>query len=154
MIAAILTFISGSLGCGKVPEYTADDIQSVSVSCGHMDYSFSYSFYLRKNENEWLLDAEFSKDAEQPRIKYEERQIAEEDVKELLDIAADRKVIEKIRRYKKPKINVMVSDETTYFTSILFADGERLGAAALISKEMEDCFYRLADTTKTESMWR
>lgn len=143
-VATFLSVLCGLFGCSKAPEYMVKDIQSVSVSCGHMDYSHSYSFYLRKTEKGWLLDADYATDTEQFRMEYEACQIAEEDAKELLKIVQEQKVIEKMQKYKKPKIRVWVSDETTYYTSIGFTDGETLGAATLINRDLETCFYRLA----------
>lgn len=141
---ALLSVLSGLFGCQKTPEYTIDDIRSVSISCGHMDYSHSYSFYLRKSENNWLLDAEYAVDTEQPRIEYEERPVSEKDAKELLSVVQEQDVIGKLQRYKKPRITVQVADETNYYTAILLADGERLGAAAHISGELVTGFYNLA----------
>ena len=129
----------------REPEYPVDNIRSVSVSCGHMDFSCSYSFCLRKGENGWLLDAEFAPDTVQTRVEYEGCPVAEQDVQELLDIVREQRVTEKLRRYKKPKLKVFVLDETAYYTAILSADGARLGAAIFIGTEAEACFYRLAE---------
>ena len=59
-------------------------------------------------------------------------------------IVQEQDVIGKLRRYKKPKIKVQVADETAYYTSLLFADGTQLGAAAHISDDLATGFYRLA----------
>lgn len=126
-------------------EYTADDIRSVSAACGHMDFSHSYSFCLRRGENSWLLDAEFAPDTVQTRVEYEGCPVEEQDAQELLSIVREQKITEKLRRYKKPKLKVIVSDETAYYTAILLADGARLGAAIFIGAEAEACFYRLAE---------
>lgn len=141
---ALLSALGGLFGCQKTPEYSVNDIRSVSVSCGHMDYSHSYSFYLRKSENNWLLDAEYAADAEQPRIEYEERTVAEKDANELLSVVQEQDVIGKLQRYKKPRLNVQVADETSYYTAILLADGEQLGAATNVSDDLVTGFYRLA----------
>lgn len=126
-------------------ECPVDDIRSVSVSCGHMDFSCSYSFCLRKGESGWLLDAEFAPDTEGPRVEYEGCPVAERDAQELLDIVREQKITEKLRRYKKPKLKIFILDETTYYTAILLADGARHGAAIFIGAEAETCFYRLAE---------
>lgn len=141
----ILSFLGGLIGCRRVPEYSADDIRSLSISCGHMDYSHSYSYYLRKGENGWLLDAEYSRDTESPRVKYEECAVAAEDVKELLDIVEKQEIVKKLRHCKKSRSKIVALDDTSYYTSILFGDGEQLGAAKLISRDMEEAFCRLAE---------
>lgn len=142
---ALLSILCGLLGCRKEPEYTVDDIQSISVSCGHMDYSHSYSFYLRKVKNSWILDAEFAVDTEQPRTEYEECPVLEKDVKKLLSVVQEQQVIDKLHHYKKPSIKVQVADETTYYTYILFASGEQLAAATHISDDLVTCFYHIAE---------
>lgn len=144
-VVALLSALCGLFGCDKTPEYTVEDIRSVSISCGHMDYSHSYAFYLRKEENGWLLDAEFATDTEQSRVEYEACPVAQEDVRALLNIVQEQDVIGKLRRYKKPKIGVQVLDETTYYTSLLFADGESIGAASHVDSALESGFYRLAE---------
>lgn len=144
-MTAILSVVCCIFGCGRLPEYTVDDIRSVSISCGHMDYSYSYSFYIRKAENEWLFDADFALNTEEPRVEFENCSVDNEDVKELLDIVRDREVIKNLRHYKKPKIKLQISDETTYYTSVLFSDGEQAGAPILINQDIETYFYRLGE---------
>ena len=143
-VMALLSALCALFGCSKAPEYTTEDIRSVSVSCGHMDYSHSYSFHLRKTDGGWLLDADYATDTEQPHRAFEECSVTEEDAKELLSIVQEQDVIGKLRRLKKPKIKVQVADETTYYTSVLFADGDQLGAATHISDELVNGFYRLS----------
>ena len=143
--AAILSVICCIFGCVKIPEYTADDICSVSISCGHMDYSHSYSFYIRKAENEWLFDADFALNTEDSRVEFENCSVKNEDVKELLDIVLDRETIKKLYRSKKTRTKFQISDETNYYTSVLFSDGEQAGAPILINQDMESYFYRLGE---------
>lgn len=150
-LTALLSVFGCLFGCGKAPEYPIEDILAVSVSCGHMDYSLSYSFYLRKAENGWLLDADYAADTEQPRRVFEECSVADEDAKELLTVVRKQDVTAKLRRYKKPRIKVQVADETAYYTSVLFTDGTQLGAAAHVSDGLVTAFYRLAEKQGQES---
>lgn len=144
-VVSLLSALCGLLGCGRAPAYTAEDIKSVSVSCGHMDYSHSYSFYLRKAENGWLLDADYAADTERPHTAFEECPVAEQDANALLSVVQEQDIIEKLRRYKKPKIKIQVADDTSYCTSVLFLDGEQLSASAHISDALVTEFYRLAE---------
>ena len=141
-IAALLSILGSLAGCSKT--LVASDIRSVSISCGHMDNSCSYAFYLRKEENGWLLDAEFAEDSELPRTEYEACPVAEEDVLALFELVQKQDVIKRLERYRKPKLKIHVLDDTTYYTSILFEDGETLGAATMIDQDIEAYFYRLA----------
>lgn len=141
----ILPVVCCIFGCDRAPEYTADDIRSVSISCGHMDYSHSYSFYIRKAENEWLFDADFALSTEVPHTEFENCPVETEDVKALLDMACDREAIKKLYRSKKTNTGIYVSDETAYYTSVLFSDGKQLGAPVRISQDIEAYFYRLGE---------
>lgn len=139
-----MSFFRSLLGCGKKTEYSTVDIRSVSISCGHMNYSYSYSFFLRRTENGWLLDADFAADTEQAHTEYEACPIAEEDAKELLNIVQGQDTPGKLLRYKKPRIRVQAPDETVYYTSVLFADGKQAAAPMRPCDDLETCFYRLA----------
>lgn len=140
--AVLLPLICGMFGCGKAQEYNIDDIISVSVSCGHMDYSYSYSFYIRKVENEWLLDADFATDTESPHTVYECRTVTNEDAEGLLNTVREQNLTEKLKKYKEPKTKYVALDEAAKYTSILFSDGERIGAAT-VNNELHDCFLRM-----------
>ena len=59
-------------------------------------------------------------------------------------IVQEQDIIDGLRRWKKPRIKVQVADETSYYTSLLFADGTQLGAAVHISDDLATGFYRLA----------
>lgn len=142
---SILSVLAGLFGCAKAPDHTADDIASLSISCGHMNYYHTYSFTLAKSEEAWLLSAGCFTDEEHPRVEFENLPVTAEDADRLLAIVREQDLIDSLRRYKAPKLKWHLLDETTYYASIRFADGATVGGAVLISKEMESCFYRLAE---------
>lgn len=146
---SFLSVLCGLFGCGSAPKYSAEDITAISITCGHMDYSHSYSFYLRSEDlqtdgQNWLLDADFAVDSESPHTEYERCSVAAADVRELLNIVREQELIEKLRRWKEPKLKLSVSDETTFYSSILFADGTQLGAPISLSDDVTEYFYRIA----------
>lgn len=145
MLLALPAFLGKLLKREKQTNFSSDAVRSLSVSRGHMDYSFCYSFYLRKGETGWLLDADFALGAGQPHIEYEARPVTETDASELLKTAREQEIASRIRRYKKPKTKVFVSDETTHYTSLGFENGETLGAAVFSGKDLESLFFRLAE---------
>lgn len=152
---SVLSAIAGIFACNKVPKYTADDIRSFSISCNHMDFSFAYSFYIKKSEDGWLFSAECFTDGKSHHTEFENRPVTNDDVEELLTIIREKDVIDSLRSYKKPKLKFHVLDETTYYSSVSFADGKSIGAATVVSSnEIESYFYRLAEKysdTKEES---
>lgn len=143
--ATVLSILCGLFGCCKAPEYTVADVRSVSVSCGHMDYSHSYAFFLRKTENGWLLDADFATGTTQPHTAYEAQPVTVDDAQTILGVIQELDGIGKLRRYKKPRMRVQVSDETVYYSMLGFADGKSLGAAVRFGDDLEAAFYRLAE---------
>lgn len=152
---SILSAIVGIFGCNKAPEHTADDIRSFSISCNHMDFSFSYFFDIKKSEDGWLFSAECFTDGKSQHTESENCPVTNEEVEELLNIIHEKDVIDSLRRYKEPKVKFHVLDETTYHSTIGFADGKSIGAATVVSgNEIESYFYRLAEKyadTKAES---
>lgn len=142
---SILSFICGLTGCKKTPDYTADDIRVVSVSCSHMDFCFGYSFSLTLSENGALLSAECFTDWESERVEIEDIPISKEDADSLIDIIRDGDLISKLKAYKKPKRIFQAQDETVYNSYIEFSDGEHISASMLASSELTECFYGLAE---------
>lgn len=144
-VAVLLTFLCGVFGCGKTLSYTPEELVSISATCGHMDYSFSYSFFLRKEGDDWFFDADFATDSEHPHTVFEARPVSDEDVKELLSPTVWRELSEKMSRRERPNTKIRISDETSYYTSIRFSDGKTYGRASSVSRELEANFYRLAE---------
>lgn len=144
LLLNILTVLLGMLGCGKTPNYSERDAVSVSSSCGHMDYSYSYSFYAVKKDENWFFSADCAVDTENPRIEFEDCPITSEDVQELLRIINAQDDIENLKNYKEPLLNVQVLDETTYNSSIAFSDGENVSAPKRLSDKTIEYFYWLA----------
>lgn len=146
ILACILFYILilFTFGCRKKVKYKIDDIKSVSIACNHMDFSHSYSFYLRNEEDGWKLDADFSTDTENNRIVYESYFVEYGDVKNLLNIIDNEDVIKKVYNYKKPIMNLTVLDETNYFISIEFKDKTSIFAPKICSQNLEDYFYELS----------
>ncbi|MDD6489508.1 MAG: hypothetical protein PUG48_06825 [Clostridia bacterium] len=143
---AILSTIAGIFGCNKAQKYTADDIQEFSISCNHMDFSFAYSFDIKKSEDGWLFSAECFTDGKSQHTEFENCPVTNEEVEELLAIIREKDIIDGIKNYKKPVVEFQVLDETTYYSSIRFSDGESISAGTIISgNETESYFYSLAE---------
>lgn len=140
MIAATLV---GLFGCKSKPEYTADDIEVLSISCGHMDLSQSYSFGISLKDGGWILYADcFAADGETP-IKLE-TPLRKEDADKLLAEVEKSGFIASMQGYKKPVLKTKVVDETVYSSRIGFSDGNKLSAPILASRDVENSFYALA----------
>lgn len=141
---AILSLFLGLSGCKKTPEYTPEDIREIHISCGHMDYTYAYSFSLKKADESWLFSADCSINREGPHIELEDCPVAQEEAEEIIEIIREQDIIESVRRFKKPNFKWHALDETTYYTSFLFADGKVISSAVFGSRDMEELFFCLA----------
>lgn len=145
VVIALLLSLCTLYGCNKILCYDASNIQSVSISCGHMDYCHSYSFYLRKYENIWMLDADYSIDTDEERIIFENYIVLEKDAQNIITIIKKQNVIVKLQNIKKPLFNIHIADETIYYTSIAFNDGNNISATMFTNDDLVRCFYNMAE---------
>ena len=153
-LAAILV---GLFGCNKAPKparHSISEISSVSISCGHMDRSYGYCFWLRREEDVWLFDAECFIHDHEDEAMFEGREVKSEDVDVMLKIIEQNDSITYAENYKPPKkLPFEVMDETTYSFCLTFSDGSRY-LTSDSQAELENFFYRLAEkygNTETEN---
>ena len=71
----MLSLPVGLFGCKAKKTYTAADVSIISFSCSSMNYSDSYAFSLEKADDEWLFDAGYSYDYENPRVEFAYRML-------------------------------------------------------------------------------
>lgn len=146
-VMCLLSALAGLFGCSKAQRHEVSQIVSVSISCGHMDRRYSYSFFLRKENGQWLFDADcFTDDFETPTV-FENKAVGSDDITELFDIIEKNETVKFAETYKKPKKIFEVLDETMYGLCLTFDDGSRYNADSIGSamQELESFFYRLAE---------
>lgn len=146
-VAALSLFCNFS-GCKKEMEYAAGDIVSVSTSCGHMDYSHSYSFYIVKKGDKWLFSADCSENTRSDRIQLEDCPVTNKEAKKLISLVEVQKETETLKSYKEQKLRAFVLDETQYFSVICFSNGETLSAKRKMSDETVEFFCYLSKKYK------
>ena len=144
----LLAVFAGLFGCGKSPkpaQHSLSEISAVSLSCGHMDRSYGYFFWVHREQDSWLLDAVcFTHDHEDETV-FENREVRSNDMDALFEILEQSDSIAYAEKYKKPKnLHFEVLDETTYGFCLTFSDGSRYVTCDR-QKELEDYFYRLAE---------
>lgn len=144
----ILAALTGLLCYGRAPQPAQHDlgeIREVSVSCNHMDRSYSYYFRLHREEGKWLFDATcFTHDHEQETV-FENLEIGEQEIKALFEILERNDSIAYAENYKKPKkSDFVIMDETTYVFCLTFSDGRQYSTYDC-QEELEQFFYRLAE---------
>lgn len=143
-VLAIVSMLAGLLGCKSRNEYTVADIESLSISCGHMDLRKSYSFGISLKDGAWILYADcFASDGE-TQIKIE-TPVKTEEAEKLLSETEKSGFIASLQKYKKPLFKPDTADETVYSSRITFSDGNEISAQILASQNIENIFYALAE---------
>lgn len=140
----IAVTLASLFGCKSKPEYTVEDIELLSISCGQMDLSKCYSFCISLKDGSWILYADcFAVDGE-TQIKLE-TPIKNEEAQKLLDEAEKSGFIASLQEYKKPIFKPRVDDEESYSSSVTLFDGNTISAPILVSREIASGFYALAE---------
>ncbi len=148
-ILAILSMLASFFGCISKPKYTAKDIEVLSISCGHMDLSKSYSFSISLKDGKWIFYGDCVAVDGKTKIKIQ-APIESEDAEKLLNEAEKSGFITCVQKYKKPLFKPEVADETVYSSLITFYDGNTVSAPILGSREIENSFYSLAEKYGTK----
>lgn len=141
---AITAMLASMFGCKSKPQYTVADIESLSISCGHMDLRKSYSFGISQRGGSWILYVDcFAADGE-AQIKLE-TPIKNADAENLISEAEKSGFITSLQEYKKPLFKFRVADETVYSSLITFSDGNTMSAPILASRDVEKSFYAFVE---------
>lgn len=145
---AVLSLIYGLVRGSNAPKtakHELFEVTSVAISCGHMDRSYSYSFWANKEENRWWLNAEcFTYDYE-VETKLEKCELANEDAETLLEILEQNESIAYIENERKSKkYSNQAADDTAYSFCLTFSDGDQYVSDGRQS-DLEKFFYCLAE---------
>lgn len=143
----MVSLLCGLFGCRrapKPPQHTLSELTGISLSCGHMDLSCSYTFFAHKAQDGWLLDADCFTHDYTAKTVLEGCMLTDEDATALLEILQQRDKIAYAENYKaNNKHPFSVADETTYRFCLTFAD-EKQYATDDRQADLEEYFYRLA----------
>ena len=118
----------GLFGCGAKKKYTAADLSAISFSCSSMSYTDSYAYSLKKENEEWLFDANYSYDYENPRVEFENKKVSAQDAAAILDVVKEQGLILQAQKYKPPRIKAFVLDGGGYFLYFKMNDGTEINA--------------------------
>ena len=109
----------GLFGCGAKKKYTAADVSVISFSCSSMSYTDSYVYSLKKENEEWLFDANYSYDYENPRVEFENKKVSAQDAAAILDVVKEQGLILQAQKYKPPRIKAFANRGTSDTTGLL-----------------------------------
>lgn len=145
---AALSLICGMLGCKKTQKsakHKLSEITSVSISCGHMDQSYGYSFFVHKEDGNLLFDAECFIHDNKTEAVIENRKLSLDEAEELMRLLEQNGSIAYAENYRKPKKPpLQAADETVYSFCLAFSDGDQYVTGER-QGDIEEFFYRLAE---------
>lgn len=118
----------GLFGCGAKKKYTVADVSVISFSCSSMSYTDSYAYSLKKENEEWIFDANYSYDYENPRVEFENKKVSAQDAAAILDVVKEQGLILQAQKYKPPRIKAFVLDGGGYFLYFKMNDGTEINA--------------------------
>ncbi|MBQ7810892.1 MAG: hypothetical protein IJ346_08060 [Clostridia bacterium] len=155
IIAATALLILGSVtvGCSINPsKQTQSDIVGVSLSQSHMNYTYCYSFFLRKEDGKVLFDADvrFEDSAE---IILESCEVEAKYYNQLINFVNNNEVRNYVNSYKKKPSLFQVMDETTNTTTLYFADGtDKSADSGTYENELCEFFTDLAINYRSKAV--
>ena len=118
----------GLFGCGAKKKYTASDVSVISFSCSSMSYTDSYVYSLKKVNEEWFFDANYSYDFENPRVEFENKKVSTQDAAAILEAVKEQDLILQAQKYKPPRIKAFVLDGGGYYLYLKMNDGTEIKA--------------------------
>lgn len=120
----------------------------ISFSCSAMSYTDSYAYSLKKANNEWLFDANYSYDTENPRVEFENKKVSLQDTEAILDIVKEQDLISQAQKYKPPKINAFLLDGGGYYLYFRMNDGTEINAE-IYNDDLAAALRTLAEKCRT-----
>ena len=146
-----------TLPCDKVRDHLRDlaekhcqaaesvEIVAVSINRSCMDHSSSYSFTLEKDGGHWFFSFDAAIHRSGAHTEAEGLRIEDDAAEEILRIAKEQQLVNKVKQYEQPPDDgIVLLDETTYQTSFRFMDGSSIYAPIDAGDELAGAFYSLA----------
>ena len=146
-----------TLPCDKVRDYLRDlaekhcqaaesvEMKAVSINRSCMDHSSSYSFTLEKDGDHWFFSFDAAIHRSGVHTEAEGLRIEDDAAEEILRIAKEQQLVNKVKQYEQPPDDgIVLLDETTYQTSFRFMDGSSIYAPIDAGDELAGAFYSLA----------
>ena len=155
-VAAVAILAVITVGCAvKTPtENDSKVVTGVSLSQNHMNYRYYYSFYIRKDNDKILFDADVRFDEKPYEVILESCEIEKSDFNNILSIIEKYGVEKYVSRYKKKNLPFNAADKTTKTTTLYFSDGSEKSAdtGADYDQELYDTFVSLSLKYKGKSV--
>lgn len=144
-----ILFVTMSLfGCDKNPEKPDSELTSISISQSHMDRTYCYNFFVRKENGLYLFDADcvFVDNDEHCEVNFTDKVIAQEEFEEFAKLDEKYGFLSLIKPKKEKKSIFFALDETiTHFTVKYGEDAFSLYPNGECYSKVSENFFALAE---------
>ncbi len=150
LLALGACLLCGLFGCSAAPApaaHTLSEVTAVSISCGAMDQSASYSFWARREADGWLLDAACFTQQNEVETSFENRSLTDAEVESLFAILEQTQALAAAQQVKK--LPVSAADAESYSFCLTLSDGTQYLTGDR-QAALEAYFYRLAEAHVAE----
>ncbi|MBQ2943743.1 MAG: hypothetical protein IJD93_03465 [Ruminococcus sp.] len=121
-LTSVIMLVMVLAGCCVTPD-ESKELKGLSFTQNHMNYSCCYSFYLRQEGEDVLLDAQFRFEEEPYEIILEGIKVDAECLKRLQKLDKEYGISEYVSSYRKKPSLFEVMDKTENKTTVHFDDG-------------------------------
>lgn len=128
--------------------HSAADITAIAVSCGEIDRSQSYSFWLHNEGEAWLLDASCFTQQKEVETELKDCAINDEEKNAVFAILEQNDSIAFVENYAQKQPVKNVADGSSYSFALTFTDGTQY-VADKQQAELEAFFYDLTEKYAT-----
>ncbi|MGN1139163.1 MAG: hypothetical protein ACI4RM_06920 [Ruminococcus sp.] len=147
---SFLPVIMSLFGCGKAPAKPEGELNSISISQNHMDRTYCYSFWVRKEKDTYLLDAncilaDYDND-KYSEVNFTDKEISKKEFESFTQLDEKYDFLSLIKPEKAKKSIFFALDETvSYFTVKYGDDTFSLYTNGDCYSEVCSCFFALAE---------
>ncbi len=138
-VAGLILAVLISVGCSHNTDNDEQlQINGISLSQYHMNYGENYSFFIRKEDDKVVFDAEVRFYDEPYEIILEGCQVDEKYYDELISLEKEYGISDYVNSYKKKTLPFEALDKTENITTVYYMDGSDKSAD---SGEYKDALY-------------
>lgn len=153
-VVGILLAIIICAGCSFTPENNNQkQVNGVSLSQNHMEYSRCFSFFLRQEDGKILFDAQVHLYDEPDSIIIEGCEVDSECFEQLKALDKEQGITDYVMKYKNKPSFGKPMDKTVVTTTVYFTDNsDKSAKSGIYDEELYQFFVDLAKNYKDQSV--
>lgn len=145
LLMLLMCSTTGLLSCSSGNKYTPDDLTSVKTNCVSTSDAHSYDFSLDKRDDDWFLSSECYINGYTEQAEFTEYRIEHDDAAELMKLLSTEGIINNLKKYRESLFKHQADDETVYYSTLTFKDGESICKKTTLDESLIALFYSLTE---------